>query len=44
MLGAARGGRRGVCRYTYGGIRQLSQLRGAQPIPVQSPQKDARLK
>jgi uncharacterized protein YbjT (DUF2867 family) len=44
MLGAARGGRRGVSRYTYGGIRQLSQLRGAQPIPVPSPQKDARLK
>src|SRR5262245_3599938 len=44
MLGAARAGRRGVYRYTYGGIRQLSELRGAQPIPVQTPQKDARLK
>lgn len=44
MLGAARAGRRGVHRYTYGGIRQLSELRAAQPIPVQTSQKDTRLK
>jgi uncharacterized protein YbjT (DUF2867 family) len=32
MLGAARRGARGVYRYTYGAIRQLSELRPPQPI------------
>jgi uncharacterized protein YbjT (DUF2867 family) len=39
MLGAARAGRRGVYRYTYGDIRKLSELRAAQPIPVQGAKK-----
>ena len=36
MLGAARRGARGVYRYTFGGIRQLSELRPAQPVPAQT--------
>ena len=32
MLGAARRGTRGVYRYTFAGIRQLSELRAAQPV------------
>ena len=32
MLGASRRGARGVYRYTYSGIRQLSELRAAQPV------------
>jgi uncharacterized protein YbjT (DUF2867 family) len=36
MLGAARRGTRGVYRYTFGGIRQLSELRAAQPVAAQS--------
>jgi uncharacterized protein YbjT (DUF2867 family) len=36
MLGAARRGTRGVYRYTFGGIRQLSELRAAQPVAGQS--------
>jgi uncharacterized protein YbjT (DUF2867 family) len=39
MIGVARSGRRGVNRYTYGALRQLAELRPAQPIPVQSPKK-----
>jgi hypothetical protein len=31
MLGAARRGTRGVYRYTYRGITQLSELRPVQP-------------
>ncbi len=42
MLGAARGGRRGVYRYTYGALRQLAEVRSAQPIPVQDAQKGPR--
>jgi uncharacterized protein YbjT (DUF2867 family) len=34
MLGAARAGRRGVYRYTYGEIRKLAEMRAAQPIPT----------
>jgi hypothetical protein len=37
MLGTARRGARGVYRYTFGGIRQLSELRAAQPVAAQSP-------
>jgi hypothetical protein len=36
MLGAARRGTRGVYRYTFAGIRQLSELRAAQPVAAQS--------
>jgi len=36
MLGAARRGTRGVYRYTFGGIRQLSELRASQPVAAQS--------
>ena len=36
MLGAARRGTRGVYRYTFAGIRQLSELRAAQPVAGQS--------
>jgi uncharacterized protein YbjT (DUF2867 family) len=39
MLGAARRGARGVYRYTFAGIRQLSELRLAQPIPAQTAKK-----
>jgi uncharacterized protein YbjT (DUF2867 family) len=39
MLGAARAGRRGVHRYTYGDIRRLAELRGVQPIPAQVAKK-----
>jgi uncharacterized protein YbjT (DUF2867 family) len=39
MLGAARRGARGVYRYTYGAIRQLAEIRPAQPIAVQSVKK-----
>jgi uncharacterized protein YbjT (DUF2867 family) len=39
MLGAARRGARGVYRYTYGAIRQLAEVRPAQPIAVQSVKK-----
>jgi uncharacterized protein YbjT (DUF2867 family) len=36
MLGAARRGARGVYRYTFSGIRQLSELRPATPAPAQT--------
>jgi uncharacterized protein YbjT (DUF2867 family) len=36
MLGAARRGARGVYRYTHSGIRQLSEIRPAQPVAAQS--------
>ncbi len=39
MLGAARRGARGVYRYTFSGIRQLSELRPAQPIAPQTARK-----
>jgi uncharacterized protein YbjT (DUF2867 family) len=39
MLGAARRGARGVYRYTFSGIRQLSEIRLAQPIPAQTAKK-----
>lgn len=39
MLGAARAGRRGVYRYTYGEIRKLAELRAAQPIPTPGAKK-----
>jgi uncharacterized protein YbjT (DUF2867 family) len=39
MLGAARRGGRGVYRYTYSAIRQLSELRAPAPVPVQTPRK-----
>jgi uncharacterized protein YbjT (DUF2867 family) len=39
MLGASRRGARGVYRYTYGAIRQLAEIRGPQPIAVQSAKK-----
>jgi uncharacterized protein YbjT (DUF2867 family) len=39
MIGAARAGRRGVYRYTYGALRQLAELRPAQSISVQTLQK-----
>jgi uncharacterized protein YbjT (DUF2867 family) len=41
MVGAARGGRKGIYRYTYAAIRQLSEARAAQPAPAQSPKKSA---
>lgn len=37
MLGAARRGGRGVYRYTHAAMRQLSELRMAQPVPAQTP-------
>jgi len=37
MLGAARRGGRGVYRYTYAAIRQLSKLKPHQAIPVEKP-------
>jgi uncharacterized protein YbjT (DUF2867 family) len=36
MLGAARRGTKGVYRYTFSGIRQLSELRPAQPVAGQT--------
>ena len=39
MLGAARRGARGTYRYTYGGIRQLAEIRSAQSLAPQSPKK-----
>ena len=39
MLGAARAGRRGVYRYTYGEIRRLAEVRAAQPIPTPGAKK-----
>jgi uncharacterized protein YbjT (DUF2867 family) len=39
MLGAARRGGRGTCRYTYSAIRQLAEIRLAQSIAVQSAKK-----
>jgi uncharacterized protein YbjT (DUF2867 family) len=39
MVGAARRGARGVYRYTYGAIRQLSELRPNQGMPAQPPKK-----
>ena len=39
MLGAARAGRRGVYRYTYGDIRKLAEMRASQPIPADQPKK-----
>jgi uncharacterized protein YbjT (DUF2867 family) len=41
MLGAARAGRRGVYRYTYGDIRKLAEMRGAQPIPAEPKKRPA---
>ncbi len=41
MLGATRRGGRGVYRYTYAAIRQLSELRPAQPSPGQIAKKPA---
>jgi uncharacterized protein YbjT (DUF2867 family) len=41
MLGASRSGRRGISRHTYGSIRQLAELRAAQPLSAQSPKKSA---
>jgi len=37
LLGAARRGGRGVYRYTYAAIRQLSELKPHQAIPVEKP-------
>jgi len=37
MLGAARRGGRGVYRYTYAAIRQLSELKPHQAIPIEKP-------
>jgi uncharacterized protein YbjT (DUF2867 family) len=37
MLGAARRGGRGVYRYTYSAIRQLSELKPHQAIPLEKP-------
>ena len=37
MLGAARRGGRGVYRYSYAAIRQLSELKPHQAIPVEKP-------
>ena len=39
MLGAARRGARGTYRYTFSGIRQLSEIRSAQSLAPQSPKK-----
>ena len=39
MLGASRRGTRGVYRYTYSGIRQLSELRPPQANPAQMAKK-----
>jgi len=39
MLGAARRGARGTYRYTFSGIRQLSEIRPAQPTAAQSAKK-----
>jgi hypothetical protein len=39
MLGASRRGGRGVYRYTYAAIRQLSELKPAQAIPTQTVKK-----
>ena len=39
MLGAARAGRRGVYRYTYGDLRRLAEMRAAQTIPVEQAKK-----
>ena len=39
MLGAARAGRRGVYRYTYGDIRKLAEMRASAPIPADQPKK-----
>jgi len=39
MLGAARRGARGVYRYTFSGIQQLSEIRPAQPTAAQSAKK-----
>jgi uncharacterized protein YbjT (DUF2867 family) len=39
MLGAARAGRRGVYRYSYGEIRKLAEVRAVQPIPTPGAKK-----
>ena len=39
MLGAARRGGKGVYRYTYGAIRQLSEIRPFQPLASQTAKK-----
>jgi uncharacterized protein YbjT (DUF2867 family) len=39
MLGASRRGARGIYRYTYAAIRQLSELRSAQALAPQTPKK-----
>ena len=41
MLGASRRGARGVYRYTYPAIRQLSEIRPPQPMMVQTGKKPA---
>lgn len=41
MLGAARVGRRGIYRYTYGSILQLAAARAAPPPAAQPPKKNA---
>jgi hypothetical protein len=37
MIGAARRGGRGVYRYTYAAIRQLSELKPNRAVPVEQP-------
>jgi hypothetical protein len=39
MLGAARRGGKGVYRYTYPAIRQLSEIRPSQPLAGQTAKK-----
>ena len=39
MLGAARAGRRGVYRYTYGDLRKLAEMRPSQPIAADQAKK-----
>ncbi|MEO8018951.1 MAG: NAD(P)H-binding protein [Pseudomonadota bacterium] len=44
MLGASRRGARGIYRYTYSAIRQLSELRSAQALAPQTPKKNPGLR
>jgi uncharacterized protein YbjT (DUF2867 family) len=39
MIGASRRGGRGIYRYTYAAIRQLSELKLSQPLSTQMPKK-----
>jgi hypothetical protein len=39
MLGASRRGGKGIYRYTYAAINQLSEFRGNQPNPAQNAKK-----